>query len=75
MPDLILELVTDHGNHYEVLDEAPQRGGSHHAVRRSATGDAVDLEYLFRSSRRPTYGYEATREAAMEAFARVWHRE
>ena len=27
------------------------------------------------AARPSTYGYEATCEAAMEAFARVWHRE
>jgi hypothetical protein len=32
------------------------------------------LTYGFQEDRTPTHGYEATREAAMQAFARSWHR-
>ena len=33
------------------------------------------LAFDYREDRTPTHGYEATREAAMQAFARSWHRE
>ena len=33
------------------------------------------LAYGEHEDRTPTHGYEATREAAMQAFARSWHRE
>jgi hypothetical protein len=31
--------------------------------------------YGFHEDRTPTHGYEPTREAAIAAFARCWHRE
>jgi hypothetical protein len=33
------------------------------------------LSYGEHEDRTPTHGYEPTREAAMKAFARSWHRE
>jgi hypothetical protein len=33
------------------------------------------LAFWHHEDRTPTHGYEATREAAMHAFARSWHRE
>jgi hypothetical protein len=33
------------------------------------------LTYGEQQDRTPTNGYEATRQAAMQAFARSWHRE
>jgi len=33
------------------------------------------LSYGFHEDRTPMHGYEPTREAAMQAFARSWHRE
>jgi hypothetical protein len=33
------------------------------------------LAYGDHEDRTPTHGYEATREAAMQAFAKSWHRE
>jgi hypothetical protein len=33
------------------------------------------LAYGDHEDRTPTHGYEATREAAMRAFAKSWHRE
>jgi hypothetical protein len=33
------------------------------------------LAYGDHEDRTPTHGYEATRQAAMQAFARSWHRE
>jgi hypothetical protein len=36
---------------------------------------AVDLAFGQHEDRTPTHGYEATREAAMAAFAKSWRRE
>jgi hypothetical protein len=33
------------------------------------------LAYGYHEDRAPTHGYEATREAAMAAFAKSWRRE
>jgi hypothetical protein len=33
------------------------------------------LAYGEHENRTPTHGYEATRQAAIQAFARSWHRE
>ena len=33
------------------------------------------LAYGYHEDRTPTHGYEPTREAAMQAFARSWRRE
>ena len=33
------------------------------------------LTYGHHEDRTPTHGYEPTREAAMQAFAKSWHRE
>ena len=33
------------------------------------------ISYQFHEDRTPTHGYEATREAAMAAFAKSWRRE
>ena len=36
---------------------------------------AMDVAYGHHGDRKPTHGYEATREAAMAAFAKSWRRE
>jgi len=36
---------------------------------------AASLSYGHPEDRTPTHGYEATREAAMAAFAKSWRRE
>ena len=33
------------------------------------------INFAFHEDREVTHGYEATREAAMQAFVRCWHRE
>jgi hypothetical protein len=37
--------------------------------------DSFPVAYGQHENRAPTYGYEATREAAMAAFAKSWRRE
>ena len=77
MPNLSLQLAADHGDHYEVLDEARNVVG--HIVLSDAAPPEVPWIWSIASGhhtgRKSTHGYAATREAAMEAFARVWHRE
>ena len=77
MPVLIFELATDHGDHYEVLDEARNVVG--HIMLSDAAPPEMPWIWSISSGhhagRKPTYGYEATCEAAMEAFAKVWQRE
>jgi hypothetical protein len=33
------------------------------------------INFAFHEDREVTHGYEATRDTAMQAFARCWHRE
>jgi hypothetical protein len=33
------------------------------------------ISYHYQDDRTPTHGYEPTRDAAMKAFAKSWHRE
>jgi hypothetical protein len=77
MPNLILELATDRGDHYEVLDETRNVVG--HIVLSDAAPPEMPWIWSVASghhaNRKPTHGYEATREAALAAFAKVWHRE
>jgi len=42
----------------------------------SATSQWVwTISYHYHEDRTPTHGYEPTRDAAMKAFFRSWHRE
>jgi hypothetical protein len=45
------------------------------AHRNRSTPWLWSIELPFREGRGPAYGYEATREAAMEAFVRSWRGE
>jgi hypothetical protein len=76
MPDLALERATDGGEHYEILDEARNVVG--HIMLSDAA--SVEMPWIWtivaghHLGRKSTYGYEATRDAAMQAFAKNWHR-
>jgi hypothetical protein len=76
MPDLALERATDGGEHYEILDEARNVVG--HIMLSDAA--PVEMPWIWtivaghHLGRMSTYGYEATRDAAMQAFAKNWHR-
>ena len=74
MPDLTLERATVGGEHYEVLDEARNVVGTY---MRSACRDPWiwTIAAGHHPGRKSTYGYEPTRDAAMQALARSWHRE
>ena len=77
MAELILERAADGSEHYEVLDKARNVVG--HIMLSDAAPPEMPWIWSVASAhhtgRKSTHGYEATREAAMEAFARVWHRE
>ena len=62
MPELTLELATDHGNHYEVLDHARNVVG--HIMLSDAAPPEMPWIWSIASghhtSRKSTHGYEAT---------------
>ena len=68
--------TTDGSEHYEVLDDRNVVG---HIVLSDAAPPEMPWIWSVASGnhtgRKSTHGYEATREAALEAFARIWHRE
>jgi hypothetical protein len=50
--------------------------GSVHPCYSSPNGTPWEWTlYGYHADRSPTHGYGPTREAAMQAFARSWHRE
>ena len=77
MTDLLLQPSrSGGGNEYEVIDGDWIVG---HIVSlnaaRAGTSWMWSLDHAFHKDRYPTHGFAATREAAMQAFARSWHRE
>jgi hypothetical protein len=63
MTDLLLKRATaSPGEVYDVMCEERIVG-------------RIMLSADYHEDRTPTHGYEPTREAAMQAFARSWHRE
>jgi hypothetical protein len=76
MADLILQL-TGNPALFEVIANGRIVGriGMFSAHRNRSTPWLWSIELPFREGRSPTYGYEATREAAMQAFAKSWRRE
>ena len=75
MPDLLLKrAAASPGEVYDVICEERIVG------RIMLSADAQfpwvwTLTYGYHEDRTPTHGYEPTREAAMQAFAKSWHRE
>ena len=51
------------------------RGDRRRTNRRTHRAVSGAIDTAFRQARHPAFGFEATREAAMEAFARSWHRK
>jgi hypothetical protein len=76
MTHLTIERSTEGGEQYEVLDEARNVVG--HIMLSDASPAEMPWIWSIASGhhrgRKYTHGYEATCEAAIEAFARVWHR-
>ena len=76
MTDLVLKRATPTCDQYEVLAEGQVVGHIRLSDAASmATPWMWTLAYGFHEDRMPMHGYEPTREAAMQAFARSWHRE
>jgi hypothetical protein len=76
MTDLLLQPSGSGGaNDYEVIDGDWIVG---HIVLLSAAKAGTpwmwSLDHAFHKGRDPTHGFEATKEAAMQAFARSWQR-
>ena len=76
MTDLFLQPAPAGKNEYEVI------AGGGQIVGRIALYSALAatpwmwlINFAFHEDREVTNGYEATRDAAMQAFARCWHRE
>ena len=53
----------------------PARRGPRSAAKPADASWLWTLAYGQHENRTPTHGYEATREAAMAAFAKSWRRE
>jgi hypothetical protein len=72
MPDLTLERASDGSGHYEVLHDARNVVG--HILLSDAAPPEMpwnwSIAFGHHTGRKSTHGYEATRDAAMEAFAR-----
>jgi hypothetical protein len=77
MTDLLLEHAGGrHANEFNILADGKVVG---HLMLSASAPTATPwmwaLAYGQHGRRSPTHGYEATRDAAMQAFARSWRRE
>jgi hypothetical protein len=77
LTDLFLQPAPAGKNEYEVI-----AGGGQIVGRIALFNSALAatpwmwlINFAFHEDREVTNGYEATRDAAMQAFARCWHRE
>jgi hypothetical protein len=76
MSDLLLKRAGTPDDQYEVFAEDQVVGYIRlSSAARTATPWMWTLAYGQHADRTRSLGYEATREAAMRAFARSWHRE
>jgi hypothetical protein len=75
MTDLLLKRMGSSGDQYEVFEGDLVVGHIRMSTASPATPWLWTLAYGQHEDRTPAYGYEATREAAMQAFARSWNRE
>ena len=77
MPDLLLKRIGRRGEeHYDVLADGTVVGRIMMFADTPAGKPWMwSLAYGQHEDRTPTHGYEPTREAAMQAFARSWNRD
>jgi hypothetical protein len=76
MTDLLLQPSgSEGGNEYEVIDGDWIVGHIVSLDARAGTSWMWSLDHAFHKGRDPTHGFAATREAAMQAFARAWESE
>jgi hypothetical protein len=75
MTDLLLKCSGPIGDQYEIFVEDQVVGYIRlSSAARTATPWMWTLAYGQHADRTRSHGYEATRDAAMQAFARSWHR-
>jgi hypothetical protein len=76
---LLREVPAGRGNNFEVCDDTGQIIGCIVMLTALARSHGKpwmwSIDSTFHEGRERTYGFEATCEAAMEAFARCWFRE
>jgi hypothetical protein len=77
MTDLLLRPdVEGRGNDYEVIDDGQVVGRiSLFSSSPAGTPWMWSIDFTFLEDREVMRGFSVTREAAMQAFARSWHRE
>jgi hypothetical protein len=74
MTDLLLQPSgSGAANEYEIIDGDWIVG--HIVLPKAGTPWMWSVDHAFHKGRQQTHGFEATREAAMQAFARCWFRE
>ena len=76
MPDLLLRRApAAPGEVYDVLSGSRIVGRILLSDASAASQWVWTLSYDYHEDRTPTHGYAATRDAALQAFARSWNRE
>ena len=76
MPDLVLKHIGRREEHYDVLADGTVVGRIMMFADTPAGKPWMwSFAYGQHEDRTPTHGYEPTREAAMQAFARSWNRD
>ena len=80
MTDLQLQSTTGNPSQYEVIADGRIVGriALYNALRDQSDQSKPwvwSVDFAFQEGRYPTHGFEATREAAMQAFARSWFRD
>ena len=75
--DLLLHSTIGNPSQYEVIDgeQIVRRISLYSALRDQSKPWVWSIDFAFQEGRHPTHGFEATREAAMQAFARCWFRK
>ena len=75
MTDLLFKRTGSTGDQYEVFSGDQVVGHIRLSTASPTKPWLWTLAYGFHENRTPAHGYEATREAATQAFARSWNRE
>jgi hypothetical protein len=76
MTDLLLRPDVEGGHDYEVMANGQVVGRiGLFASSPAGTPWMWSIDFAFRDGRQVARGFSATRDAAMQAFAKSWHRE
>ena len=76
MTDLLLQLSEEDPNEYEMIAAYQVIGRV--SLFSSSPPDTPwmwSIDFAFHDDRHPAHGFEATREAALQAFTRCWFRK